>query len=53
MAFYKGTIPRLSRVCLDVGITFMIYDSFKELFDRIWPWKLLILQLHFKMLLQM
>lgn len=37
MAFYKGTIPRLSRVCLDVGITFMIYDSFKELFDRIWP----------------
>ncbi|XP_006615739.1 putative tricarboxylate transport protein, mitochondrial [Apis dorsata] len=36
-AFYKGTIPRLSRVCLDVGITFIIYDSFKELFDRIWP----------------
>lgn len=26
-AFYKGTVPRLSRVCLDVAITFMIYDS--------------------------
>ncbi|XP_003701942.1 mitochondrial citrate transporter scheggia [Megachile rotundata] len=36
-AFYKGTIPRLSRVCLDVGITFMIYDSFMEIFNRIWP----------------
>lgn len=31
-AFYKGTVPRLSRVCLDVGITFMIYDSFMALF---------------------
>lgn len=37
MAFYKGTVPRLSRVCLDVAITFMIYDSFKEIFDRLWP----------------
>jgi len=36
-AFYKGTIPRLSRVCLDVAITFMIYDSFMELFTKIWP----------------
>lgn len=36
-AFYKGTIPRLSRVCLDVAITFMIYDSFMELFQKIWP----------------
>jgi len=35
-AFYKGTVPRLSRVCLDVGITFMIYDSFMELFNTIW-----------------
>ena len=36
-AFYKGTIPRMSRVVLDVGITFMIYDSFKEWFDQLWP----------------
>lgn len=34
-AFYKGTVPRLGRVCLDVGITFMIYDSFMDLFNRI------------------
>merc|ERR1719422_1451041 len=33
-AFYKGTIPRMSRVVLDVGITFMIYDSFMELFNK-------------------
>ena len=36
-AFYKGTVPRMSRVVLDVGITFMIYDSFKEWFDKLWP----------------
>uniref|UniRef100_A0A336LU80 Citrate transport protein n=1 Tax=Culicoides sonorensis TaxID=179676 RepID=A0A336LU80_CULSO len=36
-AFYKGTIPRLSRVCLDVAITFMIYDSFMDLFHKFWP----------------
>lgn len=36
-AFYKGTVPRLSRVCLDVAITFMIYDSFMDLFKKIWP----------------
>ncbi|KAI3413600.1 hypothetical protein GPALN_011089 [Globodera pallida] len=30
-AFYKGTVPRLSRVCLDVAITFMIYDSIMDL----------------------
>ncbi|XP_074640217.1 putative tricarboxylate transport protein, mitochondrial [Tubulanus polymorphus] len=35
-AFYKGTVPRLSRVCLDVGITFMLYDSFMELFNKFW-----------------
>ena len=38
-AFYKGTIPRMSRVCLDVAITFMIYDSFMDLFNKVWPWK--------------
>lgn len=36
LAFYKGTVPRLSRVCLDVAITFMIYDSFMDLFNQIW-----------------
>nr|AKN21573.1 slc25a-5 [Schmidtea mediterranea] len=35
-AFYKGTVPRLSRVCLDVGITFMIYDNFMQLFEKFW-----------------
>lgn len=36
-AFYKGTVPRLSRVTLDVAITFMIYDSFMEYFNKVWP----------------
>jgi len=36
-AFYKGTIPRMSRVVLDVAITFMIYDSFMEMFNKVWP----------------
>jgi len=37
LAFYKGTVPRLGRVCADVAITFMIYDKFIEAFNRIWP----------------
>lgn len=36
LAFYKGTVPRLGRVCLDVAITFMIYDSFMDLFNKVW-----------------
>ena len=36
LAFYKGTVPRLGRVCLDVAITFMIYDSFMEFFNQVW-----------------
>lgn len=36
LAFYKGTVPRLGRVCLDVAITFMIYDSFMEFFNKVW-----------------
>uniref|UniRef100_A0A914Z8T9 Citrate transport protein n=1 Tax=Panagrolaimus superbus TaxID=310955 RepID=A0A914Z8T9_9BILA len=35
-AFYKGTVPRLSRVCLDVAITFMIYDSIMENINKYW-----------------
>ncbi|CAF1439558.1 unnamed protein product [Adineta steineri] len=38
-AFYKGTVPRLGRVCADVAITFMIYDKFIEMFNRVWPSK--------------
>ena len=34
--FYKGTVPRLSRVTLDVAITFMIYDSFMHFFNTVW-----------------
>ncbi|VDL16749.1 unnamed protein product [Hymenolepis diminuta] len=36
-AFYKGAVPRLGRVCLDVCISFMIYDSFMEYFTKVWP----------------
>ena len=28
-AFYKGTIPRLVRSVLNVGLTFMLYDSIR------------------------
>ena len=33
-AFYKGTIPRLVRSVLNVGITFMVYDSIMESINR-------------------
>merc|ERR1712113_1229755 len=33
-AFYKGTVPRLGRVCLDVCISFVIYDTIMEYFNR-------------------
>ncbi|XP_002137236.2 putative tricarboxylate transport protein, mitochondrial [Drosophila pseudoobscura] len=36
MAFYKGTVPRLGRVCLDVAITFMIYDTIMDVFNLFW-----------------
>lgn len=36
LAFYKGTLPRLSRVCLDVAITFMIYDTLMEIANKHW-----------------
>lgn len=38
-AFYKGTIPRLSRVCLDVAIVFMIYDVTVQFLNVVWPEK--------------
>lgn len=36
--FYKGIVFRLSRVCLDVVIIFMIYDFVMEVFNRVWKW---------------
>ncbi|KAL1764932.1 tricarboxylate transport protein, mitochondrial, partial [Sigmodon hispidus] len=35
-AFYKGTVPRLGRVCLDVAIMFIIYDEVVKLLNKIW-----------------
>lgn len=35
MALYKGTVPRLGRVCLDVAITFMIYKNLQELIKKL------------------
>lgn len=34
--FYKGTVPRLCRVCLDVALTFTLYDSIMEYANKIW-----------------
>lgn len=34
--FYKGTIPRLGRVCLDVAIVFIIYDEVVKLLNKVW-----------------
>ncbi|EDW80791.1 uncharacterized protein Dwil_GK11377 [Drosophila willistoni] len=36
MAFYKGTLPRLARVCGDVALTFMIYDTIMEIINTVW-----------------
>lgn len=30
-SFYRGVTPRLSRVCLEVALTFMIYDALQDL----------------------
>lgn len=37
LAFYKGTVARLGRVCMDTAITFMLYDTFMDLFNKVWP----------------
>lgn len=34
--FYKGTVPRLGRVCLDVAIVFVIYDEVVKLLNKVW-----------------
>ncbi|XP_040194277.1 tricarboxylate transport protein, mitochondrial-like [Rana temporaria] len=36
LAFYKGTIPRLGRVCLDVAIVFVIYEEVVKVLNRVW-----------------
>ncbi|XP_033116404.1 tricarboxylate transport protein, mitochondrial-like [Anneissia japonica] len=35
-AFYKGTVPRLSRVCLDVAIVFVIYEEVVKILNKVW-----------------
>lgn len=34
--FYKGTVPRLGRVCLDVAIVFVIYDEVVKVLNKVW-----------------
>lgn len=36
IAFYKGTVPRLGRVCLDVAIVFIIYEEVVKLLNKVW-----------------
>lgn len=36
LAFYKGTVPRLSRVCFDVAFVFTIYEQVMKLLDMVW-----------------
>uniref|UniRef100_A0A3Q2XY96 Solute carrier family 25 member 1a n=1 Tax=Hippocampus comes TaxID=109280 RepID=A0A3Q2XY96_HIPCM len=33
--FYKGTVPRLGRVCLDVAIVFVIYEEVVKLLNNV------------------
>jgi solute carrier family 25 citrate transporter 1 len=35
--FYKGTVPRLGRVCADVAITMTLFDYITLLLDMVWP----------------
>ncbi|XP_056319195.1 tricarboxylate transport protein B, mitochondrial [Danio aesculapii] len=35
-AFYKGTVPRLGRVCLDVAIVFIIYEEVVKILNKAW-----------------
>jgi solute carrier family 25 citrate transporter 1 len=36
LAFYKGTTPRLGRVCLDVALVFTFYEQIVKLLDKFW-----------------
>ncbi|VDM97747.1 unnamed protein product [Thelazia callipaeda] len=35
-ALYKGTVPRLCRVCLDVALTFTLYDAIMNYANKLW-----------------
>ncbi|XP_035495331.1 tricarboxylate transport protein B, mitochondrial [Scophthalmus maximus] len=35
-AFYKGTVPRLGRVCLDVALVFIIYEEVLKILNTVW-----------------
>ena len=34
--FYKGTVPRLGRVCFDVAFVFTFYENVMKLLDYVW-----------------
>ena len=34
--FYKGTVPRLGRVCFDVAFVFTFYENVMKLLDLVW-----------------
>jgi len=34
--FYKGTVPRLGRVCADVAIVMTLYDKIIQALDYVW-----------------
>jgi solute carrier family 25 citrate transporter 1 len=36
LAFYKGVGPRLTRVCLEVGITMSLYSEIVKVLDLVW-----------------
>ena len=35
--FYKGCLPRLNRVCIEVGLAFCIFDTVQKMFGKVWP----------------
>lgn len=35
-AFYKGTVPRLGRVCFDVAFVFTIYEQVMKVLNYVW-----------------
>ena len=34
--FYKGTLPRLGRVCFDVAFVFTLYEQVMKMLDYVW-----------------
>uniref|UniRef100_A0A3B3TFT7 Citrate transport protein n=1 Tax=Paramormyrops kingsleyae TaxID=1676925 RepID=A0A3B3TFT7_9TELE len=36
LAFYKGTVPRLARVSMNVAVVFVVYDQVVRLLDMVW-----------------